>query len=91
MPRPRRGVLASYTIPCYWSGNVRIELTTASARSTDATHYTIPRWCQPSELNAALSVFSGAYRPRIRDWQKMVERVGSAPTASCLQGRRSPQ
>lgn len=29
-----------------------------------------PDWCQPSELNAALSVFSGAYRPRIRDWRK---------------------
>ena len=60
------------------------------SQGTDATHYTIPRWCQPSELNAALSVFSGAYRPRIRDWRNLVDLVGSAPTTSALQVRRSP-
>ena len=60
------------------------------SQGTNATHYTIPRWCQPSELNAALSVFSGAYRPRIRDWRNLVDLVGSAPTASALQVRRSP-
>jgi hypothetical protein len=48
-----------------------------------------PDWCQPSELNAALSVFSGAYRPRIRGWQDVVDLVGSAPTTSALQVRRS--
>ena len=34
-------------------------------------------------------VFSGAYRPRIRDWRNLVDLVGSAPTASALQVRRS--
>ena len=43
------------------------------------------RRCQPSELNAALSVFSGAYRPRaVRRCVASAEIAGSTPASRCM-------
>ena len=71
-------------------GELRIELSPRAPKARMQRITPFPDWYQPSELNAALSVFSGAYRPRIRDWRNLVDLVGSAPTASALQVRRSP-
>jgi hypothetical protein len=70
-------------------GELRIELRPRAPKARMQGITPFPDWCQPSELNAALSVFSGAYRPRIRGWQDVVDLVGSAPTTSALQVRRS--
>ena len=61
-------------------GELRIELSPRAPKARMQRITPFPDWCQPSELNAALSVFSGAYRPRIRDWRNLVDRVGIEPT-----------
>ena len=71
-------------------GELRIELSPRAPKARMQRITPFPDGASASESDRFSEVFSGAYRPRIRDWRNMVDLVGSAPTTSALQVRRSP-